>query len=38
MLARGGCHERVERLMLRSGTPGVGENERDPPKMSTSCS
>lgn len=37
-LARGDCHERAERLMLRSGPPGVGEYERDPPKMSTSCS
>jgi hypothetical protein len=24
-LARGDCHERADRLMLRSGTPGVGE-------------
>lgn len=35
---RGSCHVRAERLMLRSGTTGVGEYERDPPKMSTSCS
>lgn len=37
-LARGDCHVRVERLMVRSGTPGVGEDDRAPPKMSTSCS
>jgi hypothetical protein len=24
-LARRDCHERADRLMLRSGTPGVGE-------------
>lgn len=42
MLVGGDCQARVERLMLRSGIEGgpagVGEYERGPPMMSTSCS
>jgi len=41
MLVGCGCQARAERLILRSGMeggPGVGEYEREPPMMSTSCS
>jgi hypothetical protein len=41
MLVVGGCQARADRLILRSGrvgAPGVGEYEREPPMMSTSCS